>query len=121
MKKTIAVLLMCLAVALLAACGGGGKEDAPAAATEAKADMYRVIVKDEAGKPVQGVMIQFCSDQACQMGETDAEGIAAFPDTPEGVYTVHVFGVPEGFAEDETEYPVAETFSDVTITLKAAQ
>lgn len=121
MKKTITVLLMCLAAVMLAACGGGGKNDSPAEATEAKADMYRVIVKDEEGKPVQGVRIQFCSDQFCQMGETDAEGVAAFPDSPEGVYTAHVYSVPEGFAEDKTEYDVAETFGDLTITLKAAQ
>lgn len=119
MKKKLSILMVCMTLLLLAACGGGGKEEAPAG--EAKAKLYRVVVKDEAGKPVPAVMLQFCSDETCQMGETNSEGIAEFPDNPEGAYTVHVYSVPEGFAEDDTEYPAPETYGDVTITLKANQ
>ncbi len=121
MKKKLSILTICLAfvLLLLAGCGGGWKEEAPAADSAPAAELYRVIVKDEAGKPVPVVMVQICSDKACQMGETNDEGIADYPDTPEGVYTVHVYSVPEGYAEDSTEYPVPETFGDVNITLKA--
>lgn len=129
MKKALIVLTMCMTVIFLAACGGGGAGSAgseqeattAAAASDGSGDMYRVVVNDEAGKPVPGVMVQFCSDQFCQMGETDADGIAAYPDSPEGVYHVKVYSVPEGYAEDTAEYPVPEKFGDVTITLKAAE
>ena len=120
MRKKLILFMTCLTLVFLAACGGA-KESDSAPAAEGKADIYRVIVKDEAGKAVPGVMVQFCSDKACQMGETDAEGIAQYPDTPEGKYHVTIYSVPEGYAEDDTEYPVPETFGDVTITLKAAQ
>lgn len=129
MKKALIVLTMCMTAIFLAACGSGGAGSAgseqeattAAAASDGSGDMYRVVVNDEAGKPVPGVMVQFCSDQFCQMGETDADGIAAYPDSPEGVYHVKVYSVPEGYAEDTAEYPVPEKFGDVTITLKAAE
>ena len=129
MKKALIVLTMCMTVIFLGACGSGGAGSAgseqeattAAAASDGSGDMYRVVVNDEAGKPVPGVMVQFCSDQFCQMGETDADGIAAYPDSPEGVYHVKVYSVPEGYAEDTAEYPVPEKFGDVTITLKAAE
>ena len=117
MKKIITLMILCLTVTLLAACGGGG--DQPAA-SENPGDVYRVITVDGSGAPVEGVMVQFCSDQICQMGETDADGIAVFQ-ADEGVYTVHIYSVPEGYAEDETEYPAPETYGDVTVTLNAAQ
>ena len=79
----------------------------------------RIIVKDESGAPVKGVRVQLCSDLMCSMGETDDKGIATFKDLDEMTYTVHVLRVPEGFAEDRTEYEVREVFGDTTITLKA--
>ena len=51
-------------------------------------------------------------------GETDANDIASF-DNEEGTYTVHDNAVPEGHTEDETEYPVAETYGDVNITIES--
>ena len=122
MKKKLILLLLCVILLLPAACGGGAaKEAAPAADAASSSGIYRVIVKDESGRPVQGVVVQLCSDQACQMGETDVDGVAAYPEAKEGNYTVHVYSVPEGFAEDDREYPVPETCKDVNIVLKAAQ
>lgn len=120
MKKTITALLICVLLTMLTACRLSSKYETldvdlpfePAAA-------YRVITVDESGAPVAGVTVQFCSDQICTTGETDADGIAVF-DSPEGIYTVHVGSVPEGYAEDETEYPVPGKYGDVTITLKTA-
>jgi len=109
--------------------GGEGQEgstesdDEAAAGADEKAaganpgDVYRVIVNDEDGNSVENAAVQFCSDETCTMAKTDADGIAVF-DSPEGSYTVHVLKVPEGYAEDETEYPVPAVFGDVTITLK---
>ena len=110
MKKLITVMIICVCVLMLAACGGGGS----------KASAYRVITSDESGAPVEGVNLQFCSDEMCQMGETGADGTAVF-EVSEGAYTVKVFSVPEGYAEDKTEYQAPETYGDINITLKAAE
>ncbi len=118
MKKILGMMVLCLAILMLASCGGGqsaGSEDAAAAGNPG--DVYRVITVDESGAPVAGVMVQLCSEQMCVMGETDQDGVAVF-NSDEGLYTVHVYSVPEGYAEDATEYPVPETYGDVTITLK---
>lgn len=77
--------------------------------------LYRVIVLDEDGSPVSGVMVQFCSDTACMMGETDETGTAIFEE-PLGRYTVHILKAPEEYAADEAEYPL-EAFADLTIYL----
>ena len=77
--------------------------------------LYRVIVLDEDGSPVSGVMVQFCSDTACMMGETDETGTAIFEE-PLGRYTVHILKAPEEYTADEAEYPL-EAFADLTIYL----
>ena len=119
MKKIITLaMILCMSMVLLAACGGSGSGDG---ASENPGDVYRVIVTNESGAAVQGVMVQFCSDMMCLMGETDADGIAAFANQETGVYTVHVYSVPEGYAEDDTEYPMPASYGDINITLKAAQ
>lgn len=121
MKKLITfAMILCMSMAVLAACGGSGaagKSSIP----ENPGDVYRVVVNDESGAGVQGVMLQFCSDTMCILGETDANGIATFEDQAEGTYTVHVYSVPDGYEEDATEYAAPETYGDVSITLKAAE
>ena len=118
MKKIVAVMIIVAGVLMLSACGGSGDKSA-APVSKNPGDVYRVVTVDESGAPVEGVMVQFCSDQMCQMGETDSDGIAAFK-SDEGSYTVHVYDVPEGYAQDDTEYTAPETYGDVTITIKAA-
>ena len=119
MKRITVLFIIALSILVLAGCGGSGSDSA-SSAPENPGDVYRVITVDESGAPVAGVAVQFCSEQMCLMGETDADGIAAF-EQEEGAYTVHVYKVPDGYAEDATEYPVPETYGDVTITLKAAE
>lgn len=104
MKKAIALcLVLILALSVLAGCGKPAK--------------YEVLVKDEAGKPVAGVTIQFCSDTECLMGTTDRNGSAVF-DQKAGSYTIHVLKVPEGYAPDSTEYAAPAQPGQVTIVLK---
>ena len=91
-------------VGLLAGCGK-------------KAAVYEILVPDEAGKPVPGVTIQFCSDTECVMGKTGDNGIAAFAKEA-GSYTSHVLKVPEGFAGDSTEYSAPAEPGRMTIVLK---
>ncbi len=98
MKKAVCLLLAVLLFAGLSAtafadAGCGNK--APGA--------YEVLVTDEAGNPVKGAAIQFCSDTACSMAKTDENGLAVF-EKEAGAYTVHVLNVPEGCAKDPTEY-----------------
>ena len=82
-------LVLILTVCPLAACGKPAK--------------YEVLVRDEAGKPVSGVTVQFCSDTECMMGTTDENGIASF-EQEAGSYTVHVLKVPEGFENVGEEF-----------------
>jgi len=78
---------------------------------------YRVIVSDANG-PVQGVTIQFCDESTCNLGKTDANGIATF-EFPEGTaYEVHVLKVPEGYQKTGETFKTLSTYSDVTITIE---
>lgn len=123
MKKIIAILLLCITMTALTACGGGNgnNKDSSAKIPANPGDVYRVIALDEAGAPVPGVAIQFCSDTMCLMGETGEDGIAVFEDQAEGTYTVHIYQVPEGYAEDDTEYEVPQTYGDVKVVIKSAK
>lgn len=105
MKKIFALcLVLILAASALAGCSS-------------KPGKYEILVTDEAGDPVEGITIQFCSDTLCETQKTDATGIAAFEKEP-GKYTIHVLKVTEGYAEDDTEYEAPEKPGHVTITLK---
>ena len=54
---------------------------------------------DEAGKPVQGVKLSFCSDDKCITRESDAAGTITFTESG-AKYTAHVVKVPEGYKND---------------------
>lgn len=84
------------------------------------ATCYRVIVTDKNGSPVQGVAIQFCSEESCTMLKTNADGTAIF-NMPEGTsYTVHILKVPKGYAPDAAEYPVPAAYGDIRLTVDFA-
>ncbi|MBQ6583057.1 MAG: hypothetical protein IJH77_04430 [Mogibacterium sp.] len=112
MKKVlIIVLTITMALGLLVGCGGSKGQE------ENQVKAYLALVVDEENAPVEGVSLQLCSDQACVMAKTDNTGIAQF-DVDEGIYTLKVYAVPEGFAEDKSEYAVPETYGLVQIVLK---
>jgi len=104
---------------LLAQTAAGIEPVQAAEAASEKKNGYRVVVTDNDGAPVQGASLQFCSDTTCMMGRTDTEG-AAFFETAEGHYTVHVMKVPEGYLKNDEEYTAPETYGDVNVTLKKA-
>ena len=81
--------------------------------------IYRVIVKDADGTPIEGVTVQFCDDQTCRLGKTDADGVAAY-EVAEGDYTVHILKVPAGFEKTDDEFHTGETYSDLFIVLEKA-
>lgn len=89
---------------------------ADADSSEPEANAYSVLVTDPDGKPVEGVTVQFCSDEECQLVVTDTGGIAAF-EFPEGKYEVHILKVPEGYAKDRTAYETEEKYGTLTIVL----
>lgn len=117
MKRLLTVFAICLGMMLLAGCGGGG--DSAGNISDNPGNVYRIIVTGESGEPVPDVDIQFCSDTICKKAVTDGSGITAFDDPEQEGYTVHILAVPEGYAEDDTEYEVPAAYSDVNITLKA--
>jgi len=82
---------------------------------------YTVTVYDPDGKPVEGVMIQFCDDQVCTFQPTDAEGVALFRVSEQKVYDIHVLQVPEGFRDDTQSYKTLEEYSNVDIFLQRAE
>ena len=95
--------------------GQNDKEASDADNADAQ-NAYRIMVTDEDKAPVEGATVQFCSEDACFMGKTDAEGIAAFDNEP-GIYTVHILAVPDGFEKNEEEYKTTDTYGDVQIVL----
>ena len=82
--------------------------------------VYRVIVSDNDGNPIQGVKVQFCSDFICMMETTDENGTAVFNAEEGSVYSVHVLKVPEGYEEHTGEYAADDTCCEVCISLKKA-
>lgn len=101
-----------------------GTEAAAEELTEAAANdlsVYRVVVTDENGDPVEGAAIQFCDDSSCSFGKTDAQGTAEF-NMPEGTaYEIHILQAPEGYESTDRLFTTLDTYSDVNIVLKKAQ
>ena len=105
-------------VGLLA--GEAVDEKADTDATENESGVYRVIVNDQDGNPVEGAVIQFCDDATCSFQPTDAKGIATFNVGEQKVYDAHVLKAPEGYVGTDDIYHTLETFSDVSIVLEKA-
>ena len=80
---------------------------------------YRVFVCDETGKGIGDIFVQFCKDNLCDFGSTDASG---YVEIPSGEYHV-AFLTDESntYADityDESNYPSFEGDSKlITITL----
>ena len=105
--------------AFIGAAAPAAESAASPAAIENDEGVYRVIVTDNSGEPVQGATIQFCDDTACMLGKTDDKGIASFPDAAEGhPYTVHVLKAPAGYEKNEEEFIALDTYCDVSIVLQ---
>jgi hypothetical protein len=90
-------------------------------ATPGNGEKYCVYVFDTDGKPVEGVVIQFCDDTSCAFQTTNAEGVATFPVAEAKVYDVHVLSAPDAYRQDEQSYKTLADFSDVTIFLDKAE
>lgn len=115
MKKLLAIVFtLCLITVFAAGCGGSQGSDA---SSDSAADSaYIAIVTDGEDAPVEGAVLQLCSDIACEQQTTDGTGTAVFTSEP-GVYTLKVYKVPEGYAEDHTEYEVPENYALIPVVL----
>ena len=83
--------------------------------------VYRVHVTDGTN-PVEKVTVQFCSDTACLIGKTNADGYASFDQPAGAVYTVHILKTPSGYEKNEAEYETLREFCDVEVVIgKAAE
>ena len=119
MKKLTAMILALVMVLALAA-GAFAADVENGAQTPNDAGKYRVFVTDEAGNPVKGAAVQFCSDVACSMGKTDENGVAEFDAEEGAVYTVHMLKVPAGYEKSSVEIMTNTSYSDIFIVLEAA-
>ncbi len=83
-------------------------------------ETYRVIVSNTDGDLIKGVTVQFCSDSMCQFGKTDENGVVEFA-SENGVYTVHILKVPEGYVKPNDEYETTEDYCDICFILQKAE
>ena len=89
---------------------------AVAASAKAPENAYNIYVIDQDEQPVEGAMVQFCTNDTCKMAKTDAFGLASFTD-PEGIYDVHILKVPDGYEKNNDEFKTERTYSDMFITV----
>ncbi len=80
--------------------------------------IYRVIVTDSDGNPVEEVAVQFCSDTACRFGETDENGIVEFHAEEGMIYSIHISDVPDGYEENTLEFKTLKHYCDICIVLQ---
>ena len=117
MKLLTLAFTLCLIMLFTAGCGGQDSNSDQGSA-QAPDDAYAAIVTDEDNAPVEGVVLQLCSDIACEQQTTDETGLAVFTSEP-GIYKLKIYKVPDGYAEDHTEYEVADDYDLIQLILKA--
>lgn len=148
MKKLFAFMLVLCMVLSLCACGGNSEkdddtqkdnventqtdndeskdedvesEDVEGEDETATTPVFKVTVVDEAGNPVQGVMVQVCKE-ICLPAITDAEGVATISLEIEEGHKLQVSSCPEGYVyEGEAEVYLEAGQTEATITVKAVQ
>ena len=90
-------------------------------ATANESGEYRVIVYDDEGSPVKGVIVQFCDESSCSFQKTKADGVAVFRVEEQKIYDVHVGKVPAGYVNSDETYKTLDTYSDVNIFISKAE
>ncbi len=93
------------------------QEDSASDQDGAKATAYTVTVVDQNGDPVQGVYVNFCTDDSCTPCITDESGVATYDGAPTR-YHLQILMVPEGYSFDASfEDYTEETYSSKTIEI----
>lgn len=85
--------------------------------------VYQVMVVDEDGNPISGVMVQVCDEGNCYAPSfTNDEGIAEFRLAESSEYKTKIVTNPTGYEAVETDYVHFEDGSTtVTLTVKAVE
>ena len=123
MKKiTKAMMAAAVAAAMMSVCTGysvSAADSVSESAAEAEVSTaYTFTCIDNEGNPVQGVRLQVCSDVQCYTMKTDADGSASLDAAENGVYTLHVVKVPEGYEyQGEAEVAVEGPYHNTQIEL----
>lgn len=78
---------------------------------------YAIQVVDKSGNPIEGVILQFCDAQTCQVLTTDKNGQAEMEAEPYA-YEIHVLKVPDGYSPDTTLYTLPKEGGELTVTLQ---
>ena len=116
MKKILTTILLTTAttMTLLTGCGSSAGSDSTADAE----GTYVFHVQDEEGNGVSGVKLQLCTEEHCQVIDTDADGVAVYDGQPEEM-EVHVYKYPDGYTYDEDEtYTTSKDSEEITFTLQ---
>ena len=79
----------------------------PVPEEEDQAQAYVLHIVDQNKDPVPGVMVNFCTDTACVMQQSDEDGVITFDGAPD-IYHIQILKVPEGFHFD----PAFELYTD---------
>ncbi|MBR5960709.1 MAG: redoxin domain-containing protein [Clostridia bacterium] len=81
-------------------------------AEKAAKKAYVLHVKDQDGNPVPGVSVNFCTDAACTMQQSDENGLITFDGAQEN-YHVQILKAPEGYSFDKDfEMYTGKTYSE---------
>ena len=97
------------------------EEAAPETEAEVQAvAIYHINVTGEDG-PVEGVTVQFCSDDTCRFEETDEDGVATIEVPAGSEYHAQVVEVPDGYEEDDTIYYTTAGSDEVNIELRKSE
>ena len=85
---------------------------------ESAPQAYVLRVTDQEGAPVPGVYVNFCTDAACTMKQSDENGDVVFGGEP-GEYHVQLLKVPEGYSFDpEFELYTGPGYGGWTIVIR---
>ncbi len=69
------------------------------AVPESQAQAYVLHIVDQDGEPVPGVAVNFCTDTACTMLQSDGSGTICFDGAPDACH-VQLLKAPEGYSFD---------------------
>ena len=95
----------------------GGENEGTDAVQDAP-QAYVVHVADQYGAPVQGVMVNFCTDTACTMLQSDESGIISFEGAPD-VYHVQLLRAPEGYGFDaDSEMYIGSSYGEWMLRIR---
>jgi hypothetical protein len=91
-------------------------EEAPAVPAEPQAYVLHVV--DQNGDPVPGAYVNFCTDTACSMTQSDESGTIVFDGAPD-VYHLQLLKVPEGYSFDpDYEWYTGRTYGEWLLCIR---